>query len=50
VEKFLKIFKDWSLLYTKQKKVCGICKTELGYLLAENLGMRHLKKGCQLKY
>lgn len=44
-----KNFNNWSLLYTKQKGVCEICKLGLGYLTAENLEIHHLKRvgfGC----
>lgn len=38
-----KNFNNWSLLYTKQKGVCEICKLGLGYLTTENLEIHHLK-------
>lgn len=47
-EKMFKNFNNWSLLYTKQKGVCGICKTGLGYLSAENLEIHHLKRVADL--
>jgi hypothetical protein len=35
-------------LYIKQKGVCDICNTGLGYPLAENLETHHLKKVADL--
>lgn len=46
--KMFKNFNNWSLLYTKQKGVCDICKTGLGYLSAENLEIHHLKRVADL--
>ena len=46
--KMFKFFNNWSLLYTKQKGVCDICKTGLGYLSAENLEIHHLEKVADL--
>lgn len=46
--KIFKNFNNWSLLYTKQKGVCDICKTGLGYLSAENLEIHHLKRVADL--
>jgi hypothetical protein len=42
--KMFKNFNNWSLLYTRQKGVCAICKTGLGYLLSQNLEIHHLKR------
>lgn len=42
--KMFKNFNNWSLLYTKQKGVCDICNTGLGYLTTENLEIHHLKR------
>jgi len=47
-EKMSKNFNNWSLLYTKQKGVCDICKTGLGYLSSENLEIHHLKRVADL--
>jgi len=41
-------FNNWSLLYKKQKGVCSICSTGLGYLLSENLEIHHLKRVADL--
>ena len=41
-------FNKWSLLYTKQKGVCAICGTSLGYLISENLEIDHLKRVADL--
>jgi RNA-directed DNA polymerase len=46
--KIFKNFNNWSLLYIKQKGVCAICETGLGYLLAENLEIHHLKRVADL--
>jgi len=46
--KMFKNFNNWSLLYTKQKGVCDICKTGLGYLSSENLEIHHLKRVADL--
>lgn len=46
--KLFKNFNNWSLLYTKQKGVCDICKTGLGYLSAENLEIYHLETVADL--
>jgi RNA-directed DNA polymerase len=43
-----KNFNNWSLLYTKQKGVCEICKLGLGYLTTENLEIHHLKRVTDL--
>ena len=43
-----KNFNNWSLLYTKQKGVCKICKLSLGYLTTENLEIHHLKRVADL--
>ena len=46
--KIFKNFNNWSLLYKKQKGVCPICKTGLGYLSSENLEIHHLKRVADL--
>mmetsp|Transcript_11895 Transcript_11895/g.22892 ORF Transcript_11895/g.22892 Transcript_11895/m.22892 type:complete len:798 (-) Transcript_11895:108-2501(-) len=46
--KMFKNFNNWSLLYTKQKGVCSICNTGLGYLSSENLEIHHLKRVADL--
>ena len=46
--KMYKNFNNWSLLYTKQKGICDICKLGLGYLTTENLEIYHLKKVADL--
>jgi RNA-directed DNA polymerase len=46
--KMFKNFNNWSLLYTRQKGVCVICKTGLGYLSSENLEIHHLKRVVDL--
>lgn len=46
--KMFKNFNNWSLLYTKQKGICDICKTGLGYLSAENLEIHHLERVANL--
>lgn len=46
--KKIKNFNNWSLLYTKQKGLCDICKTSLGYLVSENLEIHHLKRVTNL--
>jgi hypothetical protein len=43
-----KNFNNCSLLYTKQKGVCDICKTGLGYLSAKNLEIHHFKRVADL--
>jgi RNA-directed DNA polymerase len=46
--KEVKTFDKWSLLYNKQKGVCSICGTSLGYLISENLEIDHLKRVADL--
>lgn len=46
--KMYKNFNNWSLLYTKQKGVCVICRLSLGYLTIENLEIHHLKRVADL--
>jgi len=46
--KMLKNFNNWSLLYKRQKGVCPICNTGLGYLSSENLEIHHLKRVADL--
>ena len=46
--KMFKNFNNWSLLYEKQKGVCPICTTGLGYLSSENLEIHHLKRVADL--
>lgn len=46
--KEVKNFNKWSLLYTKQKGLCAICGTSLGYLISENLEIDHLERVADL--
>ena len=46
--KMFKNFNNWSLLYKRQKGVCPICSTELGYLSSENLEIHHLIRVADL--
>ena len=46
--KMFKNFNNWSLLYKRQKGVCPICNTGLGYLSSENLEIHHLKRIADL--
>lgn len=46
--KSFKNFNNWSLLYVKQKGLCDICGTSLGYLSPDNLEIHHLKKVVDL--
>lgn len=46
--KMFKNFNNWSLLYKRQKGVCPICNTGLGYLSSENLEIHHLKRVVDL--
>lgn len=46
--KSFKNFNNWSLLYTRQKGLCGMCKTSLGYLSSEDLEIHHLKRVADL--
>jgi group II intron reverse transcriptase/maturase len=46
--KMFKNFNNWSLLYKRQKGVCPICNTGLGYLSSENLEIHHVKKVADL--
>lgn len=46
--KEVKNFDKWSLLYTKQKGLCAICDTSLGYLISENLEIDHVKRVADL--
>jgi RNA-directed DNA polymerase len=46
--KEVKNFNKWSVLYTKQKGLCAICGTSLGYLISENLEIDHLKRVADL--
>jgi len=47
-DNMFKNFNNWSLLYTRQKGVCDICKTGLGYLSSENIEIHHLKRVADL--
>lgn len=35
-------------MYTKQKGLCAICNTGLGYLISEDLEIDHIKKVADL--